>query len=146
MSWERVNNKEFILREYYKDGQLEVECPMRFISPVFEDEPPKTVRRYKHGTVRFYHQNGVLKSERVCDMDSIEGEYNHYFDDGKLQITTMYKDGLRNGLHQSYYRNGQLEVECTYLNDKKHGTFKRWDEEGALIYQTEFYSGKDTGK
>jgi hypothetical protein len=72
-------------------------------------------------------------------IQSFDGEIEDYFIDGKLQMTGMYKDGMRQGEFVFYYNNGQVEKKGKYENGERIGTWNFFYENGQnkflIIYE-----------
>jgi len=58
-----------------------------------------------------------------------EGEWTHYFPDGKVEIVTRYKAGREHGLSERWWPNGQKQYQIEF-NSGQEIWGKTWDEHG----------------
>lgn len=82
----------------------------------------------EHGNFIEYDENGNKEAEYVMANGMKNGVLKIY-EDGKLDVTTTFKDDIRNGQRIEYYYNDetdklQLKQIGDYLNDEKNGTWK----------------------
>lgn len=69
-----------------------------------------------------------------------------YFDNGKKQSLTEYKDGKIEGKIEGYYQSGAKQVEGQLINGHKVGMWTAWYENGNKIRQGAFENGKEEGE
>lgn len=74
-----------------------------------------------------------------------DGVAHLYFDDGKLDTVTDWKDGYMHGIFRSYYKSGKLNFESEYANGYLNGTLREWDENGILIARFLYKAGVPDG-
>ena len=58
-----------------------------------------------------------------------------YWDNGNIQSSLTYDDGILNGKSTWYYKNGNKEQEVIYKNNKLEGPLTRWFQNGSYILQ-----------
>jgi antitoxin component YwqK of YwqJK toxin-antitoxin module len=56
-----------------------------------------------------------------------------FYDDGKVESETEFKNGSKEGVHRTYHPNGKIENEYLEKNNREYGVDKTWDESGNLI-------------
>jgi len=66
------------------------------------------------------------------------GEAKDYTKDDKLIMTTLYKDGARNGLSVTYFRNGQKESEGNFEDNVRKGTWKYFYSNGTQRQEVQY--------
>lgn len=66
------------------------------------------------------------------------GEIVSFFEDGKLETSTEYKEGKKNGMEKIWYRNGVILSERNYIDGKKEGIHRGWHEEGQIRFYSQF--------
>ena len=68
-----------------------------------------------------------------CHYDFIrDGEYQEWYENGKMKELGNYKSGKQDGLWKSWYKNGKLQEMGTYKAGYKDGVWKTWNENGKL--------------
>jgi antitoxin component YwqK of YwqJK toxin-antitoxin module len=63
-----------------------------------------------------------------------------FFEDGRIQDETEFRDGAQTGLSRTYDRHGRLLREEHYLNSNLHGYARSWHINGQLASE-ELYQG-----
>ncbi|MGD1840993.1 MAG: toxin-antitoxin system YwqK family antitoxin [Thermonemataceae bacterium] len=66
------------------------------------------------------------------------GEWRRYDATGKIESTSRFKDGLRDGKSETFYQNGKLQQEAYWDSGKKTGTWKSYKEDGT-VWSEEHY-------
>jgi len=69
-----------------------------------------------------------------------------YFDNGKKQLSTEYKDGQIKGKLEGWYPSGAKLAEGELINGQKAGVWIAWYENGQKIRQGAFKNGKEEGE
>lgn len=69
-----------------------------------------------------------------------------YFDNGRKQSSTEYKDGQIEGKLEGWYPSGAKQVVGELLNGQKAGMWIAWYENGQKIRQGAFKNGKEEGE
>ena len=101
------------------------------------------------------------------DLEKINGLFNEYYDNDRLEFEGEYLNGKRNGKGKEYNLfTGKLRFEGEYLNDKEwigtrydkdgkiiyelnnniNGKGKEYDYDGRLRFEGEYLNGKRNGK
>jgi TonB family protein len=113
---------QYLVRDYYVSGQLQMTGAYKSISP---DK--------KTGPFKYWYENG--QCQLVCSyMDNKpEGEYLEYYNNGKLKNKRTYKKGLLDGKDKSWSSEGFLAKVVEYKNGLKHGRFLTYYDNGKLI-------------
>lgn len=112
------NDRVFHVRDYFMSGQIQMDA--------------------------YYSKfDKKIKEELQCNYHSNtkEGFYQESFENGQLEYSATYKNGLRNGLSTSWYKSGIKESEEHWLQGQLNGKVKYWTEQGELQFDLEFKNG-----
>jgi len=82
------------------------------------------------GVIKWYHENGKLKSEEDYKEGKKDGKWKELFENGNVKETGSYENGQKEGIWKSYYTNGKLKHEGKYVFDRK-----------VDIWKTNYYDG-----
>lgn len=117
----------------------ELEFERRFPNGVVQSKG-NYIRGEQVGIWSFYNQFGVLTSEEEFNENGeLDGESREYFDNGQIEIRSIYKDGLRDGYFVDYYKNGQIFKDGFFVEDERQGEWNYYDRDGNMMF-SEFYS------
>ena len=111
-------SKIYHVRDYFENGQIQMDA--------------------------FYSAfNKNIKEGSQCNYWSNvkEGLYKKWFDNGQLEYSATYKNGLINGLSTFWYKNGIKESEENWLHGQLNGKVKYWTEQGELQFDLSFDHG-----
>ena len=81
----------------------------------------------KDGEFKKYHENGQLKISGFMKKGKYHGLIKEYIKDGSIFTITNYKFGIMDGIHEMYHENGQLEIKGTMKDDKPNGYNEYYD-------------------
>lgn len=73
------------------------------------------------------------------------GQFNEYFDNGKIKGKGEFKDGLVHGLRTVYYENGNKSLERNYSNGINDGASIEYYPSGQIKQEANFKNGKEDG-
>ncbi len=73
------------------------------------------------------------------------GEYNTYYDDGKLAASTNYINGLIHGKQCVWNERGVLTHQSHHIKGKASGLFTWYLDDGEKILESKFVNGKKHG-
>jgi hypothetical protein len=71
-----------------------------------------------------------------------DGEWVSYNFKGGLISKINYSEGKLNGLFELYFINGKVQFSGNFINGKKNGIWKYYNEKGAIIVDGEYESDK----
>lgn len=113
---------QYLVRDYYMSGQLQMTGAYKSISP-----------DNKTGTFKYWYENG--QCQLVCSYmnNMLEGEYLEYYNNGKIKNKKTYKNGLLDGTEKSWTSEGFLAKVVEYKDGVKHGRFLTYYDNGQLI-------------
>ena len=66
------------------------------------------------GPYEAYYENGQLWEKGILVAGEPDGPYERYYENGQLWIMATYAASERDGPYERYYWNGQLEAGGTY--------------------------------
>ena len=120
---ENDDQKEIPMKQlqYYPDGQLRSEMDMIVVeegSPGHEAWKNTIV---PHGASITFYTDGKVEKTAQFDRGLLNGEVHAYYPSGKLQVASIYKQGLQHGKLISYYEDGKKAEEVTFENGKVQG-------------------------
>ncbi len=102
----------------------------------------------KEGAVRLYHADSTtIKAEGRVVKGKIDGLWRSYYEDGQIQSTITYKDGIADGVAFFYYDNEKqtTRVELTFQEDKVTGVYREFYENGNRKAMLNFTEGQPDG-
>ena len=82
------------------------------------------------GPYEAYYENGQLWEKGILVAGEPDGPYERYYENGQLWIMATYAAGERDGPYERYYWNGQLEAGGTYNMSERCG---EWIEDGETV-------------
>jgi pimeloyl-ACP methyl ester carboxylesterase len=114
----KKDSKIYHIKDYYENGQIQMDA--------FYSSFDKNI---KEGSQCNYRSN------------TKEGPYKKWFENGQVEYSATYEQGLINGLSESWYENGIKESEENWQHGQLHGKVKYWTELGALQFDLNFDHG-----
>jgi antitoxin component YwqK of YwqJK toxin-antitoxin module len=111
--------------------------PLLFITILFSQTKEVIVDRY---------ENGVKKSIIVYEGEGSSEKLIRklgFYRNGKLQFSTDWKDGKKNGNVIVYYQNGELGFKGKYLNEKLDGNMVYYYTDGKIHLECKIQYHKD---
>ena len=113
-------NKDTLLWEGYRDGQLQGDCKKWYPNKQLMEE-----RHYlageKNGTQRAYWPNGNKRFEFTAVKDICEGEMKEWTIDGRLFHLAHFVKGQEEGVQKLWYENGKIRANYVIINGKRYG-------------------------
>ncbi|SNW62662.1 MORN-repeat protein [Orpheovirus IHUMI-LCC2] len=98
----------------------------------------------KHGIIRTYLKNGLLRSICPYKNGKENGILYRWENDGSYYVLP-YKNGLAHGRHQ-ISRNGIITTDATYKNGILHGKYISRIDDGNMEYCIQYQNGTLHGK
>jgi antitoxin component YwqK of YwqJK toxin-antitoxin module/Tfp pilus assembly protein PilF len=93
---------------------------------------------------KFEQKNGL--TYEVGNDKPFTGQAIVYYDNGKKQRSTEYKDGKISGKIEGWYSSGNKQLEGQLVNGQKTGVWTAWYENGNKIRQGAFENDKEEGE
>ncbi|MBP5352949.1 MAG: hypothetical protein J6Y91_04210 [Alphaproteobacteria bacterium] len=95
-----------------------------------------------NGVYKIYYSNGNVRMEIESKNGKPNGEGKFYNEDGVLNYSAHFIDGVLDGAMLNYYPDGRVHNELHYTDGKMEGAQKTFDEKGALTVEAVFEKGK----
>lgn len=95
----------------------------------------------KQGSWKFFHNNGLVKTEGKYTNDLKDGYFKDYDEKGRLMATTKWQNGekvdapvelLKLEVVKEYYPDGTIKVMQTYKNGIEQGVRREYNEDGSI--------------
>jgi len=99
----------------------------------------------KTGEFNWYYENGRLKHKGEYLDNKEIGTHKWYYDNGQLEAIENYSMGRLEGDYKEYYRNGTLKYYGEYSDNMKIGTHKWYYENGQLEAVENYSMGRLDG-
>jgi antitoxin component YwqK of YwqJK toxin-antitoxin module len=105
---------------------------------ISEDQYTKNLRNGL--ALKFYPDSTV--AERLIYVNDIrEGEWIQYYPDGAVCLKSFYLDGKINGKFEVWFENGKIEFSGQYNNDTRDGLWLIYNRDGTLKYKLNYMAG-----
>lgn len=101
------------------------------IKPLLDKNAPDGMNVIKY-------PDGVIKAKGSIQSGKKVGEWQSFFENGKMQSDEYFTDGFPDGKIQVMYDNGQVMYEGQYRNGKPVGMWKYWKKDGSLLRTTDY--------
>lgn len=110
---------------------------------------------WKQGGWKFFHPNGLVKTEGTYRDDKRDGYFKDYDTTGSLIATFKYIDDVKQEeapelarlqMRTEYYPDGKIKKTTTYKENIPEGVSREYSEEGKIISSEIFRNGKVIGK
>ncbi|MEN8794265.1 MAG: toxin-antitoxin system YwqK family antitoxin [Flavobacteriales bacterium] len=113
----------YVAKESYKNGAKHGKCVDFYpFNPKFDQGQPKIleVMFYSNGELdgeyQKYYQNGKLLLEGNNELGRKKGKWTTYYPTGKKRTEIYYKRGVKNGYVMNYDGNGQLTTKQYFVD------------------------------
>ncbi|MFZ1750984.1 MAG: toxin-antitoxin system YwqK family antitoxin [Saprospiraceae bacterium] len=100
----------------------------------------------KHGDYEKYYESGKLREKARYEHGILIGERIIYFENGQPEISEPYDDlGKLNGLYRVYFPEGGLQLEKPYVNNEIKGILKAFYPSGKLKEAVSMSDNQENG-
>jgi uncharacterized protein len=120
---EEVPVKQII---FYQNGQLKEETDLTRIAEDAEAFKEWKTTIVPHGRSVTFFENGKVERTLVYDQGLADGELNLYYPQGTLRGSCGFKKGARHGKMLVYYEDGTKQEEASYQEGKLIGELIRY--------------------
>ncbi|HXB11859.1 MAG TPA: hypothetical protein VNZ45_07740 [Bacteroidia bacterium] len=79
------------------------------------------------------YNSGVIKAKGYCSQGKKTGEWQCFYEDGKMWSDEFFTNGYPDGTISVWYDNGKQWYAGQYRNGKPVGIWKFWDKNGTLL-------------
>ena len=86
----------------------------------------------KEGLNQIYYANGVLRAKGNCTKGKKVGEWQSFYQTGKLWSDEYFTNGLQDGQVTVYYESGQKKYDGQFKMGNPIGTWHYWKADGTL--------------
>ena len=93
-----------------------------------------------------YYSNGNLKEVIPMKNQLIHGELKLLNENGMIQVSVHFVNGIKTGEAKEYYETGGLKKKFNYKEDKIDGLYQEFFKKGLVKYQCEYKNGMKNGK
>ncbi len=106
----------------YMDKEISIS-----LKAVYEEEVTLLGDNYEGAMEYFYRtiETGFCvitsKISEIKLVETLDGEFKSYYDDGQLKLFQNYKNGIKHGVHKSFDDGGDLIYSRNYINGKLDG-------------------------
>ncbi len=101
--------------------------------PEYIQEKPTNTASSNTGIHKEYYPNGQLRITGELNNDGKkEGTWTSYFENGKKNSESVFKDGINNGYSMVWYPNGNIRYFGDYLEGRRSGSWTFYNEEGEV--------------
>ena len=100
---EEFRNSNFILKQWYSNGQLQIEIPI--------------INGKKHGTQYTYSKNGKLESMIDYENGDLNGYTRTYHSTGFRDLDLHFLNNKKQGLCRKWNEDGSLELSAIFDED-----------------------------
>ena len=123
--------------------------PKSEIIEKYPDGSPKITKTYtsnlNDSTTYLFEElyaNGTVKIKGNMINENRSGEWNAYFEDGKLWSYGVYSNGLRNGRSIVYNNDGTLKLSGYYTDNKVDSIWVTFKNNGDTAQVTKYRNGE----
>lgn len=102
------------------------------IAPDRPSPKPVIDSNAKEGLNQIYYSNGVLRAKGNCHNGMKYGEWQSFYQSGKLWSDEFFDGGLQDGKVQVFYENGQKMYEGQFKKGNPYGIWNYWNQQGVL--------------
>ena len=124
---------------YYENGIIKQEAKTEdgrdVIIGYYESGNAKYKMQSKNGYYKEYSEQGDLKIEANYKDYQLYGVWTSFYTNGNKEWQVNYLDGYRNGVYKLFYESGELKLEGHMIKDQKKGEEKRYTEDGLLEWK-----------
>jgi antitoxin component YwqK of YwqJK toxin-antitoxin module len=94
-----------------------------------------TIDEKIEGEMTEYFEDGKIKLKRIFKNGVEEGTTTSYYPDGKTREIQRYTNGMRQGGDTLFYQDGKPQMIVQFKDDKKNGPLQKWSPEGILSFE-----------
>ncbi len=91
-----------------------------------------------------YYDNGIVQKDGAYKNGKLHGEWDYWYNSGKLWSNATFNEGVKNGKSSVYYENGRVRYSGICVNGKEDGKWSFWDENGKLVKDVFYNNGIKT--
>ena len=100
----------------------------------------------KDGVWKYYNEYGVKRSIESYDKGNQTDIDYEFFEDGKLETMTPFKDDILNGVYLEFYPDSSLYCQGRYVSGKQEGAWYYYNPDGTYRAIIHYVNGKMDGE
>jgi len=85
----------------------------------------------------------TLKFEEFLNFIILDGTIEEYYKNGKILMSTSFKNTLKSGKMEAFYESGKIKIEIPYSRGVVDGIAKEYFESGRLAKEIHYKDGKE---
>ena len=93
------------------------------------------------GVVTGYYEDGIVQVTGVFNNGIKQGRVTHYYPDGSKQVESFYIDDKFDGIRTTWYENGKPMEVTPYSKGLLHGIGRTYYETGGVFEEAKFEYG-----
>ncbi len=97
------------------------------------------------GTYESFFANGKLQAKGNYRKNLPEGPWEYFYENGKPKMAGELRQNVRQGNWKFYFESGNLQSEGPYLDGQQHGLWKFYFENGQLKSEGFYQQDQKTG-
>ncbi|GAB3005557.1 hypothetical protein GCM10027051_00560 [Niabella terrae] len=97
------------------------------------------------GIWQYYHPNGEIRSKGKIAKGLMEGDWQTFYDNGKIAKTATYVNGLEQGITEMFHSNGTLGMRVNFEKGLEEGSMQKFYEDGSMWTSGSYKAGKRVG-
>lgn len=115
-----------------KENTITTNSSSDTVAPNRPSPKPAMDTNAKDGLNQIYYSNGVLRAKGNYKAHKKEGEWQSFYQSGKLWSDEYYTGGLQDGQVVVYYENGQKMYDGQFKMGNQYGIWHYWNQKGDL--------------
>ena len=93
------------------------------------------------GKSETHNDNGNLQHSGQYENGLMEGVWKYFYEDGQLYLNMTYKRGIINGLTETFHEDGSLYLKGNSKNGKRDGIWTTYQPDGTIESEELFKEG-----
>jgi antitoxin component YwqK of YwqJK toxin-antitoxin module len=98
-------------------------------------------KNLRHGISIKYYPDGIIAEKLNFANDMKEGEWLQFHESGKLFLKSNFTAGNLNGKFEIWFENGKLEYSGLYRNNLRDGHWTIYQPDGRIRYELNYVAG-----
>jgi hypothetical protein len=108
------------------------------VAPDRPSPKPAIDSNAKDGMNTVYYKSGVIRAKGNCYRQKKDGEWQSFYESGKLWSDEFFNGGLQDGKVTVYYESGQKMYEGQFKMGNPYGIWNYWNQKGELTRTTNY--------
>jgi len=130
---------------YYIDNKVAGEKKTYFPKTKITQKIEHYLAGKKNGISQEFYMDGKLKLSSFYKDDKLHGAWYENYPDGNKKMLGQYANGLKTGTWTVYHENGKKKMTGKFINDKMEGLWQNFTPEGNLESEGPFVDNSQKG-